>query len=144
MIQESSKLGFIGIGFGAVALVLAIVHFWAGPFSPQLTLEQTIAKKAVAIKKATLAVLKGKKVEPTIQNTPWDLDRTIDVITPLLGSFAVIFGVLSLANKESLRVASGAGILGGLAIAFQFATLALGAIIVVILVAVVLSQIGIS
>ena len=36
MMEESrSAIGFIGITVGAVALLMAIVHFWMGPISPQ-------------------------------------------------------------------------------------------------------------
>ena len=43
-----------------------------------------------------------------------------------------------------MRVAGGAAVLGGSAIAFQFAVVALGAVVLAILVAAVLSQIGIG
>lgn len=59
MDDSKSTFSFIGIGLGSIALLLAIVHFWAGPFSPQPTLEQTVAEKAVSIKQATIAALKG-------------------------------------------------------------------------------------
>jgi len=41
MEESKSTLSFIGIGLGSIALLLAIVHFWAGPFSSQPSLEQT-------------------------------------------------------------------------------------------------------
>ncbi|MCU7834459.1 MAG: hypothetical protein KZQ83_04315 [gamma proteobacterium symbiont of Taylorina sp.] len=87
MAKQGSKIGFIGIGFGfgSVALLLALVHFWAGSFSPQPTVEQTVAEKAVAIKKATLAALKGEKTEIKNKEAPWDTDRVLYIITALLG-----------------------------------------------------------
>jgi hypothetical protein len=42
-------VGFIGIGIGAIALPLAIVHLWAGPFSPQPTLCQAPAALLLGI-----------------------------------------------------------------------------------------------
>lgn len=144
MAEYSSKLGYIGIGIGAIALMLALVHFWAGPFSPQPSLEQTVAEKAVAIKNATISALKGDKVDSPKKTIVWDTDRIITIVIPTLGGLAIIFGVLGFAKKESWRAAAGAAILGGFAVAFQFVTYAIGAIIVVILIAVVLSQIGIS
>ena len=71
-------------------------------------------------------------------------DRALSLATALLGGFAMIFCVFGYAKKEPLRVAGGAAILGGSAIAFQFAVVALGAIVLALLVGAVLSQIGIN
>ena len=143
MEESKSTLSFIGIGLGSVALLLALVHFWAGPFSPQPTLEQTVAEKAVSIKQATLAALKGEKAPPP-QSRTIDTDQLISIGTAILGGIAIILGVIGFAKKEPIRVAGGAAVLGGSAIAFQFAVIALGAIVLAILVAAVLSQIGIG
>ena len=144
MNEQSSKISFTGIAIGAMALLLAVVHFWAGPFSPQPTLEQTVAEKAVSIKEATLAALKGKDPIPPAERGSMDTDQVVSLATAVLGGLAIILGVIGFAKKEPLRVAGGAAVLGGGAIAFQFAVLALGAIVLAILVAAVLSQFGIG
>jgi len=144
MDKQSSVFSFTGIGLGAIALLLAVVHFWAGPFSPQPTLEQTVAEKAVSIKKATIAALKGEEPSAPIKRSSMDADQIIALATAVLGGLAIILGVFGFAKKEPLRVAGGAAVLGGSAIAFQFAVLALGAIVLAILIAAVLSQIGIG
>ena len=143
MDDSKSTLSYIGIGLGSIALLLAIVHFWAGPFSPQPTLEQTVAEKAVSIKQATIAALKGIEA-PAPKSRGIDTDLVISIGTAILGGLAIIFGVIGYAKKEPKRVAGGAAVLGGSAIAFQFAVVALGAIVIAILVAAVLSQIGIG
>jgi hypothetical protein len=144
MEDRKSTIGFIGIGVGAVALLLGMIHFWAGPFSPQPSLEKTVAQKAVAIKNATIAALKGEEIEDKASGKRIDLDQGIRIATNVMGSLAIIFGVIGFAKSESLRVAGGAAVLGGLALAFQFAILALGAIVLAILIAAVISQIGIE
>lgn len=144
MEEQSSKFSFIGIAVGAVALLLAIVHFWAGPFSPQPTLEQTVAEKAVSIKEATIVALKGEDPAVPVKRSSMDMDHIASLATAVLGGLAVILGVVGYATKEPLRVAGGAAVLGSCAIAFQFAVLALGAIILAVLIAAVLSQIGIG
>jgi len=73
-----------------------------------------------------------------------DTDKILNLGTAILGGLAIILGVLSYARKEPLRVAGGAAVLGAGAIAFQFAAVALGIIVLVILVSAVLSQIGIG
>ncbi len=50
----------------------------------------------------------------------------ISIATACLGSLAVIFGLFGYAKNEPLRVAGGAVVLGGSAIALQFAALAVG------------------
>jgi len=144
MEESASKIGFIGIAVGAAALLLVLVHFWAGPFSPQPTLESTVAEKAVAIRDATVAALKGEEVNEYASPSEMNLDKALDISGSVLGGIAVILGVLGFAKKESARVAGGAAVLGAGAIAFQFAALAVGAIIIAILIAAVISQLGLS
>lgn len=139
-----STIGFIGIAVGATALLVAIVHFWMGPLSPQPSLERTVAEKAVAIKNATIAALKGEETEENAAPRNIDLDQGARIATSVLGGLAVILGVVSFAKREPLRVGGGAAFLGGAAIAFQFAVIALGAIVLAILIAAVISQIGIE
>lgn len=142
MEESKSTIGFIGIAVGAVALLTAIVHFWMGPISPQPSVEKTVAEKAVAIKNATIAALKGEKNEEKVAPRSIDLDQGVRIGTSVLGGLALILGVVSFANREPLRVGGGAAFLGGAAIAFQFAVIALGAIVLAILIGSVLSQIG--
>ncbi len=144
MDKQSSKLSFIGISIGSIALLLALFHFYAGPFSPQPTLENTVAEKAVAIRDATISALKGEKREKKTIMTEITLDKITDIATAMLGGIAIILGIIGFAKKEPIRVAGGAAALGGGAIAFQFLTIAVGAIICAILIAAVLNQIGID
>jgi hypothetical protein len=144
MDNSSSTIGFIGIGIGAIALLMAIVHFWAGPFSPQPSIEKTVAEKAVAIKNATIAALKGEEIEEEASPRKIDLDDGLRIAASVMGGLAIILGVVSFARRESVRVGGGAAILGGTAVAFQFAVVALGAIVLAILIGSVISQIGIE
>ncbi len=145
MDKEKSTFSFIGIGLGAIALMLALIHFWAGPFSPQPSLEEVVAEKAVSIRDATIAALKGEPApatEPAVSG--YDLDDFASIATATLGGLAVILGVVGIALKEPTRVAGGAAVLGAGAIAFQFAAMALGIFIVVILVAAVVGELGLG
>jgi len=144
MVEGRSTIGWIGIAVGSVALLMAIVHFWMGPISPQPSVEKTVAEKAVAIKNATIAALKGEDVEEKAAPRSIDPDEALRTATSVLGGLALILGVVSFANKEPLRIGGGAAFLGGAAIAFQFAVIALGAIVLAILIGAVISQIGIE
>lgn len=116
MSEQSSKISFTGIAIGAVALLLAVVHFWAGPFSPQPTLEQTVAEKAVAIKEATLAALKGEEPVVPVQEKGMGADQIVSLATAVFGGLAIVLGVLGFAKKEPLRVAGGAAVLSQIGI----------------------------
>lgn len=133
----------IAITVGAAALMLAIVHFWAGPFAEQPSLEATVAEKAVAIRDATIAALQGKEAT-AVPDTPsrWDLDEIARLATGVMAGLAIVLAVVSLAFHEPLRVAAGGVILGGAALAFQFAILAIGAILVATLIAAVLGELS--
>ncbi|NKB35870.1 MAG: hypothetical protein GKR93_01690 [Gammaproteobacteria bacterium] len=144
MENQKTKYGFIGIGLGSIALLTALFHFYAGPFSPQPSVEDIVADKAVAIRDATIAALKGEERERKSVVSEYDLDDGTQIAIALLGGLAVIFGIIGYAKKEPIRVAGGAAVLGGGAIAFQFLTIALGVLVLVILIGVVLSQIGIG
>jgi len=137
--EKKSTFGVIGMTFGAVALLLALIHFWGGPFSPRPTLEQTVAETAAAIKEATVSALKGEEA-PSPERSSIDLDRATQLTTSVLGGMAVIFGLVGFVRHESLRAAGSAAALGAGAIAFQFAVLAIGAIVLAILVASVLDN----
>lgn len=144
MEKNKSIFGIIGIIIGSVALLLSLLHFWAGPFSPKPTLESVVAEKAASIRKAAIDALKGKEpVKKTFVST-WDADKVTDVITALLGGIAIILGIISFAKREQNRVAGGAAALGVSAIAFQFIAMYAMVLLVVLLICAVLSGFGIS
>lgn len=143
MEQFRSTLSFVGIGFGSIALVLAVAHFSLGPISPKPTLEQAVADKAVALKQATIAALKGTEA-PVARSRELDADRVLSTATAVLGALAMILGVVGYAKKEPLRVAGGAAVLGGGAIAFQYVLVAVVAAFVAVVLVVVLSQLSIA
>ncbi|PVZ85347.1 hypothetical protein C9426_19905 [Serratia sp. S1B] len=139
---KKNLFGWIGIALGGIALLLAMIHFYAGPFSPQPTLESLVANKAVAIKQSLVASLAGHKVPETLERSHYNLDRILDIVTVVLGAGAVILGVIGGACKENRQAASGAILLGTGTLYFQFAVFALGAVLVVVLIVAALSLIS--
>jgi len=137
-----SKLGLIGIGVGAAALLLALISFWAGPFSPQPTLETTVAEKAASIRHAAIEALKGKEVKKSYTKSNWDTDKVIDVIIPVTSVLAILLGLFSFITKGPTHIAGGAAALGVSAIAFQFIAMYAMALLVVLLICAVLGSLG--
>lgn len=142
MNYSQSKLGFTGILLGSMALLLALTSFWAGPFSPQPSLESSIAETAASIRQATIDTLSGKEVQKTYRKKKWNLDKIIDVIIPTISAFAIILAVFSFINREPNRIAGSAAALGISAIVFQFIAMYAMALLVVIIIAAVLISLG--
>lgn len=141
MTQNTHKLGLIAIAIGGIALLLALLHFWAGPFSPQPTLETVVADQAVSIRDATIKALKGEEYRE-LRETHWDTDKIVDVLTVALAGLALILSMLSFARREPFYVAAGGVVLGISAIAFQFLAMYAMLLLVVLLVVVVLAHLG--
>ena len=141
MAEKRATLGFSGIAVGGAALLLALVHFWAGPFAPQPTLETTVAQKAAAIRQATISALQGRANQETVKPN-WNADRVTRVTTASLCGLALILSILSFALREPGRVSAGGAILGVSAVAFQFIAMYAMALLVVLLIAAVLSGFG--
>jgi|GEM_PF-3061879 len=53
----NARPGFIGTIAGAIALMLALVSFWAGPFPPQPSLEESVTETVLSIRDASVAAL---------------------------------------------------------------------------------------
>ncbi|WP_395373394.1 hypothetical protein [Marinicella sp. W31] len=138
--ETKPVLGYWGIGIGSIALLMALVHFWAGPFAPSKSFEQTIAEKAVQIKQAAAAKLRGE--EAAAKRRSYDIDDVFNVVTAVLGGLGIILAAIGFARKEPSRVVSAAAFLGGGAIAFQFFGLALGVIAAAIVLSAVVASMG--
>ena len=139
---RSIRMSMAGIMLGGAALLLALVHFWAGPFTPQPSIERTVAETAVAIRDATVAAMRGEEIVDSSSERKFDLDKGLEILAAVLGGCAVILGVIGFAKGEPARAAGGAAALGAGAIAFKFAVVALGAIVLAIIIAAVISQLG--
>jgi len=143
--MSNLKFGNVGIVFGAIALLLSLTHFWAGPFSPKPTLENYVAEKAVSIRNAIENIKNNEQPKNTISSN-WDTDKVVNVITVLLGGLAIVLAGLSFIKSESeassSRIAIVAAGLGVSAIAFQFIAMYAMALLVILLIGFVISNLG--
>jgi hypothetical protein len=76
------------------------VNFYAGPFSRQPKIETTIAEKAVSIRDATVAALKGEEYKEYEPPSKMNLDKALEIAGSVLGGIAFIPGVLGYANES--------------------------------------------
>jgi hypothetical protein len=136
--HRSIQLSTIGLGLGALALLIAIVHFWIVAAAPSPPIEDLIADKVVAIRDATVDRLIGRVKEPQSDDS-WDREQIVIASTTLLGGLAIVLAVFGFARKEPRRPCIGAAALGVAAVAFPFVIGAIGAVIVLLAVGAALS-----
>ncbi|TYC67911.1 hypothetical protein FMN63_17920 [Stappia sp. BW2] len=133
--------GSLGLLLGAIALVMALFHFSAGPLDPQPTIGQSIGEIAADIRKSAIKGLKGEPL-PEPQSAPWSLDRTLKASAYVLGGLAIVLGTLGFVLKENRRVAVCAVSLGAGAIGFQLFTWMILLIVGVILLVAIFQNLG--
>lgn len=136
-----NRYAFAGIVFGAIALLLAVVHFWAGPFSGADPLEQTVATRIEGVRDAAIAALRGEEH----RNDPGmlagiDLDRTARIAAAVMAALAIVLAVVGFARGETRRAAGGALLLGGIALTFQYFVAALAFMFLAIVVSALITQ----
>jgi hypothetical protein len=143
-IKRKNTIGIIGVIFGMLALGMALLHFWAGPFDRYPALEEIVADKALSIKERVISKLKGDKTVVMAPKREYSKDNLVDIATISFGFLAIICAVISFIKREDKRASGSAVFLGIGAIGFQLLTVALGVIVVALLVAAVLSSLGLS
>ena len=132
--------GRIGIFFGVISLAFTLIHFSISSFNSQPSLEEVVAEKAVKIHSAVKAILKGEKISVSHQNHSFNIDKTVSVLTVILGLTAIVLAVVSWLRREDTRAVVCAAGLGAGAIALQYFAVAIGTIAIAILIAVALSR----
>jgi hypothetical protein len=135
-----STFGVVAIVIGVIAFGLALTQFWAGPFTPQPTIEEVVADKAVKIRDAVVAKLKGEEQASSVHARSFDIDRVVTMATIVASFLAIVLAVISYIRREDKRITASAIALGGMALAVQYIAMAIGAIVLAILVAAVLSK----
>lgn len=136
--HRSIKLSTLGLGLGALALLVAIVHFWIVAAAPSPPLEDMIADKVVAIRDATVNRLTGRVEDPQ-GDSSWDRERLVIAATSLLGGLAIVLAIFGFVRKEPRRPCIGAAVLGVGAVVFPFVIGALGAVIVLVALGAIIS-----
>ena len=110
--------GHLAIGAGALALALAMLHVFGGPFAPQSSAATTVGEIAGEMRAAALRALNGEP-QPAPVPRGWDIDRVLMLAAPLLGVVAVVLSIISALRREGWRTAGYGAALGVGAIVFQ-------------------------
>jgi hypothetical protein len=104
----------------------------------------SIAEKAVDIRDATVAALKGEEYETKSNSRLRTLDDYLTYTLIGVAVLAILMSVIGFINHESLRPNIAGAALGGLAITFQFLTVMFFALLFVLLLGAVLDKLDFS
>ncbi len=132
---------FFGVILGACALLIVMIHFWIGPFTPQQDISVSIGEIAGEIRQAATRALTGA-AQPEPQVNPWNIDDTLKLIGTLLAGSAVVLGIIGYIRHEAKRPIIGALALGIGAILFQMITWAILLVVGVILLIGIMQNMG--
>lgn len=140
----NSTFGLLAVALGFLAFAAVVGHFFAGPFDPPPPLEVSIADKAASIRDATVAALKGEDYEAESVVRPRTLDDYLTYGFMALAVLAILMSVVGFVRHERWRPSVAGAALGGLAIAFQFATIVFFGLMFAIVLAAVIDRLDFS
>lgn len=140
MTTSRHAFAFAGLIAGALATLIAVVHFWAGPIVEPPPIEEVIADKIVATKEATVAKLLGKPAPVRPRPDAWGPDRMVQVGGATLGALAIVLAAFGFARGESKRQSLAALGLGATGVLFPL----LGTLVVLVAVVAILGSFGFS
>ena len=119
--RTSPIFGAAGFAAGALALLVVLISFFAGPFAPQDTLTVSLGELASETAKSSLRDMFGL-AQPEAEPRPWDIDRVLATGAGGLAALAMVLSPVALIREEPKRWAAAAFTLGASAIAFQVFT----------------------
>lgn len=140
----SSTFGLLASGLGFLAFAAVVGHFFAGPIDPPPPVEVSIAEKAASIRDATVAALKGEDYEAESSVRPRTLDDYLTYTFIALAVLAILLSLIGFIRHERWRPSVAGAALGGLAIAFQFATVVFFGLLFAIVLAAVIDKLDFS
>lgn len=112
-------IGFISFAFGALALLVVLIQFSAGPFAPRQSNSVSIGEFAAEVREAAKRKLTGQPA-PAPVAAPMDVDRILKIAAMVLAGIAIIGGSIALLMQEPSALAIAAISLGGSAVLMQF------------------------
>ncbi len=141
MTTKRSTFGVVGLTTGAIALLVALLSFWALPILiPPKPIEQVVVEKALDIRQRLVERIAGIESKEQRDNEI-DWYRICAVVAVALGAAAIVLAGVSFARRENLRISAVAALLGTGAIVAQFLILILAAIVLLVLIALVLPKV---
>ncbi|HII2329554.1 TPA: protein YidI [Escherichia coli] len=139
-IIAQNKISSLGMLFGAIALMMGIIHFSFGPFSaPPPTLESIVADKTAEIKRGLLAGIKGEKITTVERKEDVDVDKILDQSGIALAIAALLCAFIGGMRKENRWGIRGALVFGGRTLAFHTLLFGIGIVCSILLIFLIFS-----
>ena len=112
-------IGFISFAFGALALLMVLIQFSAGPFAPRQSTSVSIGEFAAEVREAAKRKLTGQPA-PAPVAAPMDVDRIMKMTAMVLAGIAIFGGAIALLKQEPSALGIAAISFGGGAVLMQF------------------------
>ena len=139
-IIAQNKISSLGMLFGAIALMMGIIHFSFGPFSaPPPTFESIVADKTAEIKRGLLAGIKGEKITTVEKKEDVDVDKILDQSGIALAIAALLCAFIGGMRKENRWGIRGALVFGGGTLAFHTLLFGIGIVCSILLIFLIFS-----
>ncbi|QJF50957.1 hypothetical protein [Roseobacter ponti] len=113
-----ANAGTAGFLIGVIAMMIMVIHLWAGPFAPQQSAGVAIGELAAEIRLSATKALRGIG-NPPPEVPERDIDQLLIAGATILAGLAVVLGLIGLIRREPGRPALFAVGLGVSAILFQ-------------------------
>ena len=142
--RKGRVLGTWGTIIGLIALGIGLFHFTFGPIKDPQPVESFVAETTVKIKDALKAKIKGEEYSPPVVEQSTDIDEVLYKSVMIGGFIALALGALGFTQKEEWRPSGVAFVLGGAAITLQLSIAFVGALILFLIIAAVISGLGLD
>jgi len=135
--------GFIGTLLGSLGMLAAATPVWILPvLQPPEPIAKVVVDSAKEIKDRLLAKAQGKEYQEP--RRPADLYQIFPAVAVTLGVLALACAGVSTLQREPRRFAVVSATLGAAAIVFQFSLLVVGVLLIALVVAAVLGELGVG
>lgn len=139
-IIAQNKISSLGMLFGAIALMMGIIHFSFGPFSaPPPTFESIVADKTAEIKKRSSRRNKRRKNYHRGEKEDVDVDKILNQSGIALAIAALLCAFIGGMRKENRWGIRGALVFGGGTLAFHTLLFGIGIVCSILLIFLIFS-----
>ncbi|WP_052696605.1 hypothetical protein [Pantoea sp. BL1] len=131
-----------GMIFGALALIISLIHFSTGPYSASPSLESVVARHVSEIKKGVIDGLKGKAPSSAESARKINIDQILTTVALSFATAALLLAFVGGMRKENKWSVRGALIFGCGTLAFHAILLGMALASAIILLLILLSLIS--
>lgn len=142
--RKGKTLGTWGTILGLIAFGVGLIHFTFGPIKEPEPIESFVAETTVKLKDAISAKIKGEAYSPPAVQDSLDIDEILFKSVMVVGFIALALGSLGFSLNEEWRPSGVAFLLGGAAITLQLSIAFVGAILLFLLIAAIISSLGLD